>query len=134
MYLDSRSMLPRLVLAKDSGGELLERYEYREVRENPADLVAANSFDPGRALGSREGHSVAAGAGSGRQQPAKPGRSDDALTAKVTLKQADVAGNHRQRIGFSENITISLAMGCQNSVRWRRSILGSRRMACMTDS
>jgi hypothetical protein len=55
VYLDSRSMLPRLLLAEDSRGELLERYVYRDVRENPAELVSAASFEPDKRWGDSKG-------------------------------------------------------------------------------
>jgi hypothetical protein len=46
IYLDPRSLLPRLVLAENAQGELLERYVYSDVRENPKDLASAGAFDP----------------------------------------------------------------------------------------
>ena len=46
IYLDPRSMLPRLVVAENKQGELLERYVYSEIRENPTDLAASTAFSP----------------------------------------------------------------------------------------
>jgi hypothetical protein len=55
VYLDSRSMLPRLVVTEDSRGELLERYVYRDVRENPAELASAGAFEPDQRWGDSQG-------------------------------------------------------------------------------
>jgi hypothetical protein len=55
VYLDSRTLLPRLVSAEDSRGELVERYIYREVRENPADLKTASAFMPDQRWGESNG-------------------------------------------------------------------------------
>jgi len=55
VYLDSRSMLPRLVVAKDAKGDLIERYVYREVRENPPDLASAGAFAPDQRWGDSKG-------------------------------------------------------------------------------
>ena len=52
VYLDSRSMLPRLVVAYDSRGSLIERYvTHREIRENPTDLASTGAFEPDQRLG-----------------------------------------------------------------------------------
>jgi hypothetical protein len=55
VYLDSRSMLPRLVLAEDSRGELLERYVYGEVHEDPAELASGAAFEPEKRWGESNG-------------------------------------------------------------------------------
>jgi len=55
VYLDSRSMLPRLVVAEDSNGDLIERYVYNEVRENPTDLASAGAFEPDQRWGDSKG-------------------------------------------------------------------------------
>jgi hypothetical protein len=55
VYLDSRTMLPRLVSAEDSRGDLVERYIYREVRENPAELRTASAFTPDQRWGESNG-------------------------------------------------------------------------------
>jgi hypothetical protein len=55
VYLDSRSLLPRLVVAHDAAGQLIERYVYREIRENPAELALAGSFDPENRWGASQG-------------------------------------------------------------------------------
>jgi len=70
VYLDSRTMLPRLVSAEDSRGELVERYIYREVRENPADLKTASAFVPDQRWGESNGLlSRLARAAAGPSQP-----------------------------------------------------------------
>ncbi len=53
VYLDSKSMLPRLVVALDDQGQLLERYDYQAIRENPTELLAAGAFEPDDAGASR---------------------------------------------------------------------------------
>lgn len=55
IYLDQRSMLPRLVVAENAQGDLLERYVYSEIRENPTDLAAAAAFDPTTRWGEGKG-------------------------------------------------------------------------------
>ena len=55
VYLDPRSLLPRLVLAEDKQGELLERYVYSEVRENPKELTTAAAFSPSERWGDGKG-------------------------------------------------------------------------------
>jgi hypothetical protein len=55
IYLDERSLLPSMVFAQDSHGTLIERYVYREIRENPADLAAAGAFEPGERWGESKG-------------------------------------------------------------------------------
>jgi hypothetical protein len=46
VLLDTRTLLPRSVLAHDSRGELLEKYTYGDVKQNPVELASANAFDP----------------------------------------------------------------------------------------
>jgi Protein of unknown function (DUF1571) len=55
IYLDPRSMLPRLVVAESSQGDLLERYVYSDIRENPTDLASAAAFDPSTRWGEGKG-------------------------------------------------------------------------------
>ena len=55
VYLDPRSLLPRLVLAENKEGELLERYVYSEIRENPKELAAADAFSPSERWGEGKG-------------------------------------------------------------------------------
>jgi len=55
VYLDAHSHLPRMVLAQDSAGELIERYVYREIRENPTELAAAGAFEPDQRWGESKG-------------------------------------------------------------------------------
>jgi Protein of unknown function (DUF1571) len=55
VYLDQSSMLPRMVFAEDSRRELIERYNYREIHENPDDLAAAGAFEPDQRWGESKG-------------------------------------------------------------------------------
>ena len=55
IYLDDRSLLPCMVVAEDSRGALIERYVYREIRENPTELAAAGAFEPGERWGESKG-------------------------------------------------------------------------------
>ncbi len=55
VYLDPRSLLPRLVLAENKQGDLLERYVYSEIRENPTELLAAAAFSPAERWGEGKG-------------------------------------------------------------------------------
>jgi Protein of unknown function (DUF1571) len=55
VYLDPRSLLPRLVLAENKKGDLLERYVYSEIRENPKELAAADAFSPSERWGEGKG-------------------------------------------------------------------------------
>jgi hypothetical protein len=74
VYLDARSMLPCMVLAQDSQGELEERYIYHEVRGNPVELAAADAFDPDRRWGEPKGlwTRFARAAGGGKPTAAGP--------------------------------------------------------------
>ncbi len=55
VYLDERSLLPSMVVAKDSHGAMIERYIYREIQENPTDLAAAGAFEPDQRWGESKG-------------------------------------------------------------------------------
>lgn len=55
VYLDPTSMLPRMVFAEDMRHELIERYNYREIHENPDDLAAAGAFEPDQRWGESKG-------------------------------------------------------------------------------
>lgn len=46
VFFDPGTMLPAMVEAKDSDGDLLERYLFRDVRPDPKELAAADAFDP----------------------------------------------------------------------------------------
>jgi hypothetical protein len=48
-------MLPRLVVAENAQGDLLERYVYSEIRENPTELASAAAFDPAARWGEGKG-------------------------------------------------------------------------------
>ncbi len=65
VYLDSRTLLPRLVSAADSRGELIERYIYREVHENPVELKTATAFVPDERWGRIERFALSPGARGG---------------------------------------------------------------------
>ena len=45
----------RMVVAQDSRGEMIERYVYREIRENPTDLAVAGAFEPDQRWGESKG-------------------------------------------------------------------------------
>jgi len=51
VYLDERSLLPAMVVGHDPRGQMIERYVYREIRENPSDLAVAAAFDPDQRWG-----------------------------------------------------------------------------------
>jgi hypothetical protein len=55
VYLDERSLLPCMVVGQDSHGVLIERYVYREIRENPTELAAAGAFEPAERWGETKG-------------------------------------------------------------------------------
>ncbi|MHB1561362.1 MAG: DUF1571 domain-containing protein [Isosphaeraceae bacterium] len=55
VFIDARTLLPRMVVAKDPKGQLDEKYIYHDVIENPAELAAADAFDPDRRWGSGGG-------------------------------------------------------------------------------
>ncbi len=55
VYLDARSLLPRLVLAENKQGDLLERYVYSDIRENPKELASADAFSPSERWGEGKG-------------------------------------------------------------------------------
>jgi hypothetical protein len=70
VYLDERSLLPRMVFSVDSHGETIERYLYRDIRENPADLSTAAAFAPDQRWGeSKNFLSRFARAGTGTDLP-----------------------------------------------------------------
>jgi hypothetical protein len=55
VFLDARTLLPCMTVAKNPKGELDERYVYHEVRENPTELASADAFDPDRRWGESNG-------------------------------------------------------------------------------
>ena len=55
VFLDARTLLPSMVVAKDASGQLDERYIYHEVSENPPELASAEAFDPDRRWGQAKG-------------------------------------------------------------------------------
>ena len=74
VYLDQESLLPRMVFAQDSKGDMIERYIYGDVRENPAELTVASAFEPDQRWGQSKGllGRLARAAGSG-DLPGAPG-------------------------------------------------------------
>ncbi|QEH33987.1 hypothetical protein OJF2_25200 [Aquisphaera giovannonii] len=67
VYLDRKTHMPAVVLAQKAGsGELIEKYTYRDLKENPTELAAAEAFDPDKRWGESKGFlSRLAGGGSG---------------------------------------------------------------------
>jgi hypothetical protein len=55
VFLDPETKLPALVQANAPTGELLERYVFHEVVADPAELAAADAFDPNRRWGEPKG-------------------------------------------------------------------------------
>lgn len=55
VFIDAKSLLPSMVVAKNPAGELDEKYVYHEVSENPAELAAAEAFDPDKRWGASNG-------------------------------------------------------------------------------
>ncbi len=55
VFIDARTMLPSMVVAKDPSGQLDEKYVYHEVIENPGDLASADAFNPDRRWGESGG-------------------------------------------------------------------------------
>ncbi len=74
VLLDPKTLLPTSVVAHDAAGELLERYTYRDLKENPTELAAADAFDPDALWGKQKGlfsrlAGVAAGGAAGATTP-----------------------------------------------------------------
>jgi hypothetical protein len=47
VYLETRTLLPAVAVAfQTASGEVIERYTYRNVKPNPAELASAEAFDP----------------------------------------------------------------------------------------
>ncbi len=55
IFLDPRSDLPCMVVGEDQHGELIERYVYRDITENPTDLALADAFEPDKRWGESKG-------------------------------------------------------------------------------
>jgi hypothetical protein len=55
VFLDAKTMLPCMAVAKDHSGDLDERYVYHDVRENPTELTSADAFDPSHRWGESNG-------------------------------------------------------------------------------
>src|SRR5262249_16334228 len=55
VFIAPRSLPPSMVVAKNPPGALDEKYVYHEVSENPAELAAADAFDPDRRWGPSNG-------------------------------------------------------------------------------
>jgi outer membrane lipoprotein-sorting protein len=74
VWLDDQTFLPRVVVASDSHGQLIERYVYRDIQENPADLAVAGAFEPDKRWGESKGLlSRFARAAAGSDLPGTPG-------------------------------------------------------------
>jgi hypothetical protein len=56
VYLDTKSLMPAVAVAfQPRGGELIERYTYRELKPNPTELASADAFDPDKRWGESKG-------------------------------------------------------------------------------
>ena len=55
VFLDPESKLPTMVQANAANGDLLERYLFRSVEADPAELTASNAFDPNARWGESKG-------------------------------------------------------------------------------
>lgn len=76
VYLDTRTLLPAVVAAyQTAGGELIERYTYRNVRPNPVDLASADAFDPDKRWGEAKGWLSRVARNAGASADAKPGQT-----------------------------------------------------------
>ena len=71
-----RTLLPAVVAAyQTAGGELIERYTYRNVRPNPVDLASADAFDPDKRWGEAKGWLSRLARNAGASADAKPGQT-----------------------------------------------------------
>ncbi len=88
VYLDTKTLMPAMVSSvQTSSGELMEKYTYRNLKPNPVDLAAATAFDPDKRWGESKGW-LSRMARGGRNRGWQFPTNDDAMTAKVTHKQA----------------------------------------------
>jgi hypothetical protein len=56
VYLETRTLMPAVAVAfQTKSGELIERYTYQELKPNPAELAAADAFDPDKRWGEPKG-------------------------------------------------------------------------------
>ena len=68
--------MPAVVAAyRTGGGELIERYAYRNVRPNPVDLASADAFDPDKRWGEAKGFLSRLARNAGASSDAKPGQT-----------------------------------------------------------
>lgn len=52
VYLDTKTLMPAVVVAfRSSGGELIERYTYKNLKANPSELADLAAFDPDKRWG-----------------------------------------------------------------------------------
>jgi hypothetical protein len=52
VYLDTKTLMPAMVVAfRSSGGELIERYTYKNLKANPSELADLAAFDPDKRWG-----------------------------------------------------------------------------------
>ncbi|HMF38258.1 MAG TPA: DUF1571 domain-containing protein [Isosphaeraceae bacterium] len=56
VYLDTQTLMPAMVsCVQTSSGELIERYTYRNLKPNPAELASIDAFDPDKRWGESKG-------------------------------------------------------------------------------
>lgn len=73
VYLDTRTFMPAMVSAvQTSNGELIERYIYRNLRRNPAELASTDAFDPDKRWGESKGWLSRIARGAGTPTDANP--------------------------------------------------------------
>ncbi len=117
VFIDARTLLPSMVVAKDSSGQLDEKYVYHEVTENPAELASADAFDPDRRWGRAERPAVPLRPGCGRIEQPKQRSIHDAITVKPAVPAAGVSPDHQLAAHRGRNVTEGLAKGCRDIVR-----------------
>ena len=101
VFIDARTLLPSMVVAKDPSGQLDEKYVYHEVIENPAELAAADAFDPDRRWGQSTNFlsRFARGGGTRTAQATVSPRRDN---CHYGSPPDDVAGKQQRTAHFSE--------------------------------
>jgi len=68
VYLDAETQLPALVQSTGAGGELLEKYLFRDLKPELPELASADAFNPGHRWG-RSASRLARSAGSAPGSP-----------------------------------------------------------------
>ena len=71
IFFDPESLLPLMVQAHAHGGDLLERYYFRDIKTDPPELLADSAFDPVQVLGRSKGirGRLSAGPSAGNPEP-----------------------------------------------------------------